>query len=203
MNSKPIWWTLLGLTCFVVTAGFLKEHIQKSETAGAFVGSLPVLGRVQSFALTDEQGRPFTLDRLRGKIWIANFIFTRCGGQCPLMSRHVEKIQKLLPKEAPVQLISITVDPDYDKPAILKEYAKEYVAQQERWHFLTGSHKAIATLMRDSFHLPGAAASNDPKEPLYHSDRFVLVDQAFQIRGYYTGTDEASVDKLVNDMGRL
>ena len=203
MNSRPLWWTLLGLTCFVITAGFLKEHIQRSEDAGAFAGALPVLGRVKSFDLTDENGKTFTLDRLRGQVWVADFIFTRCGGQCPLMTAHVEKIQQLLPKEAPVQLISITVDPDYDKPAVLKSYAQAHFANPERWHFLTGSQAAIATLMRDSFKLPGVTTGNDAKEPLYHSDRFVLVDPAFQIRGYYEGTDEASVAQLVKDMGRL
>src|SRR5438270_50377 len=101
INPRPLWWTLLGLTCFVVTAGFLKEQIQQSESAGAFAGALPVLGRVKSFDLTDEQGHSFTLDRLRGKIWVADFIFTRCGGQCPLMTHQIERIQKLLPEEAP------------------------------------------------------------------------------------------------------
>src|SRR5579872_2978019 len=105
MNPRPFWWALLGLTCFVVTAGMLKEQIQKIETAGAFSGALPVLGRVKPFELTDEQGRPFMLENLRGKMWVADFIFTRCGGQCPLMTSGLEKIQKLLPEEAPVQLV--------------------------------------------------------------------------------------------------
>ena len=94
------------------------------------------------------------------------------------------------------------------RPARRKYYARQYVDKQHwharrRWHFLTGPHEAIATLMRDSFKLPGIAAGGSKDEPLFHSDRFVLVDQAFQIRGYYTGTDAASVAQLVSDMGRL
>ncbi len=203
MNVRPLWWILFGLTCFIVTSGFVKERVLRSESAGAFHGALPVLGRVKTFQLIDSQGKPFALDRLRGKIWVADFIFTRCGGQCPIMTRHMEKIQSLLPTEAPVELVSISVDPEFDTPNVLSDYASTTSARSGRWHFLTGSAEAIAALMRDSFHLPGVTASSNATEMLFHSDRFVLVDPAFQIRGYYTGTDPDSVAQLVKDMGRL
>jgi protein SCO1/2 len=97
------------------------------------------------FALTDQDGQPFTLSSLRGKVVLLDFIFTRCPGPCPLLSLKFAQLQKQLGDRLgkEVMLLSITIDPRHDTPEMLKEYAHRYSANLAGWKFLTGSTKDI------------------------------------------------------------
>lgn len=170
-------------------------------------GKLSVVGAVPEFSLTERSGATVTLDDLSGQIWIADFIFTRCGGTCPIMTRSMARIRDSLNANPglwpPARLVSFTVDPDYDTPEVLDRFAKGHGIEGDQWLFLTGRYEEIQQLALRGFKLPVEATGGTPEEPIIHSQRLVLVDGAAQIRGYYDGTDSEAQLELLRDVARL
>ncbi|MBI3090334.1 MAG: SCO family protein [Candidatus Tectomicrobia bacterium] len=115
--------------------------------------SLPAYGRVPPFMLLERTGQPLDLADLIGKVWIADFIYTRCELECPLASARLAQLQDRFHEEADLRLVSFSVDPEYDTPAVLLAYARRFHADPQRWLFLTGEKEAIRTLIRDGFKL--------------------------------------------------
>lgn len=198
-------WALL----FVAIAGvsFLWGTSWMRQTENRARPALPVLATVPDFALTERSGRPVTLAGLRGHIWVADFIFTRCAGPCPMMSTRMAALQSSLTKATDVRLVTVTVDPAHDTTSVLQAYAKNYNASADQWLFLTGDEPAIRKLAREGFHLgmeklPPAQRAADEGEIL-HSTTFSLVDRAGSIRGYYDGDDPQAHNRLLLDIGNL
>lgn len=145
---------------------------------------------------------PFDLRAMRGRAWIADFIFTRCTGPCPMLTANMAGLQKTLPKS--IGLLSFTVDPDNDSPAVLTLYARKFGADPQRWFFLTGEKAELIRLVRDGFLLPVVENADAlPGERVTHSTKFVLIDAEGRLRGWYDGDDAASLDKLAADAKRL
>lgn len=166
---------------------------------------LPVLRELPDFALTAvtvDGASPLGRRDLLGRAWIADFVYTRCAGPCPMLTASMAGLQKRVP--ASVGLLSFTVDPDHDSPEVLTAYARRFSADPRRWSFVTGDRPALARLFREGFQLPVVA---DPSAPpgltVTHSTRFVLIDSAARVRGYYDGEDPAALDRLARDAGRL
>src|SRR5262245_11541971 len=153
------------------------------------------------FSLTDQTEKTVTLADLKGKVWVADFIFTNCGGTCPMMTEKMLKLQQGLP--AQIQMVSITVDPDRDTPRALAAYAAEHGATRTRWLFLTGDKQSLYDLCVKGFKLPLDESGGTTAEPIAHSTRFVLVDKQGEIRGYYTGTEEQDLMRLAADAKQL
>ena len=150
------------------------------------------------FSLTDATGRTVTRSDLRGKVWIANFIFTRCVTICPVLTRRMSEIRAKLTVESAGDVLSVsfTVDPSFDTPDVMREYARGFHAESAGWIFLTGDPKAMVRVVRDGFHL----MMNDPGDgPPAHSNRFVLVDASGRIRSSHTGDEEGVVDTIVKE----
>jgi len=155
-------------------------------------------GTVSDFTLTDRSGRTVSKKDLQGQFWIADFIFTRCSGPCPLLTNRMALLQKELPKE--VRLVSITVDPEYDTPNVLSWYAERYGADRERWLFLTGQKKEVYSLIRQGFHIGvEESGSADPGNAFIHSTLFALVDPQGVIRAIYHGDDWEDLRQAVRD----
>lgn len=160
---------------------------------------LPVLGTLPDFALMDQDSQNRTLASLRGDVWIADAIFTRCAGQCPIMSAHMQGIQDSLPAGLPIKLVSFTTDAAYDTSAILKKYAARYGARDGQWMFLTGTKAALHHAEVEGLKLgisdkpPG---DRDYATDLFiHSQKLVVIDQTGQIRGYYDGETTEGVSQ--------
>jgi len=162
---------------------------------------VPTYSAVPDFSMTERSNRQITRKDLDGKVWVADFIFTHCGGTCPAMSSNMEKLQKRLPKE--VVLVSFSVDPTNDTPEVLTEYAKRYNADPERWLFLTGDPAGLQKLSIDGFKLALDTSSGTQAEPITHSSRFALVDRQGNIRGYYGMEDADTLDRIVTDVKTL
>lgn len=156
--------------------------------------SLDVLGSVTDFELLNARGGTTQLEDLRGQVWVADFMFTSCQGTCPMLTEGMRSLQQALEDIDGVQFVSISVDPGTDTPERLASYASENGADVPNWHFLTGEPEAIQTLAVKGF----MVGSMD--EPLFHSNRFVLVDDLGQIRGYYEGTDPDAIARLRDDI---
>lgn len=152
---------------------------------------LAVFGPAPDFSLTERSGGPFSKKDLSGKPWIADFIFTSCAGQCPLMSLQMKKFQDQL-GPAGFRFVSFTVDPDRDTPEVLAQYADRYRAEKEQWFFLTGPKNETNRVLKEFFLSP-------VEEPAMHSIRFILVDEEGRIRGYYDSSETGSVNQLLHD----
>ncbi|MEE8524442.1 MAG: SCO family protein [Thermoanaerobaculia bacterium] len=167
---------------------------------GAQRQPLPVLSAVADFTLVNRDGRTVTLADFEGRPWIADFIFTRCYAVCPRMTQQLKKVKDSLPEG--VAVASFSVDPEYDTPEVLAEYADRHRAG-DGWYFLTGDLAAIDALTSKAFLLP-LDRSPDPEvmaspDPILHSNRFVLVDGEARIRGYYDAFDPAEIHRLLGD----
>jgi protein SCO1/2 len=166
----------------------------------------PHFGRLPEFDLQDHTGQPVTRAGLKGRIWVADFIFTRCGGACPAMTARMSRLRREVPDE--VAFVSFTVDPVNDTPEVLARYAANFKADA-RWRFVTGPQKDLYALSTDGFKLAAMevpAAQQKAGEgdgPFLHSSKFVLVDGGGDIRGYYDSTDEDDVKKLAADIARI
>lgn len=158
---------------------------------------LPVLGQIQGFELTDTQNSAFNADRMKGQVWVANFIFTRCSGVCPMMTKNLQQVQKAFREQDDLGFVSFSVDPEFDTPERLKKYKQKYNIKTAAWYFLTGEREKIKQVMFDQFKLGFA------KDVMFHSDRMVLVDGRQQIRGYYQGTDTKVYQRLKKDIAQL
>ena len=163
------------------------------------VEQLPVIRAVPEFSLTDQNGQTVTNADLRGKIWIADFIFTRCAGPCPLMTARMLEMQKALVKTPEVKLVSVTVDPEHDMPEVLKAYAEANFADPERWKFLTGDKAVIEKLVTEGFmqHL-----SEEGGEPV-HGTMFLIVDGNGMVRSARMLEDPELIPKVLTDTGNL
>lgn len=159
--------------------------------------ALPVFFDVPEFHLTAQDGQPFDSKVLTGKIWVADFIYTTCPGPCPRMTSQMHEVQNAIGQLADVKLVSFTVDPARDTPAVLAGYAQAHGATAGRWYFLTGPVPALQRLDRDVFKLGNLDAS------LEHSTRFVLVDRQSRIRGYYETSEPGAIPKIVDDIHAL
>jgi protein SCO1/2 len=158
----------------------------------------PVLGDVPPFQLTERSGDPYGSAQLAGRVWVANFIFTTCPDICPALTAEMGALEsRLEPGERP-QRVSFSVDPTRDTPEVLRRYAEQHGAGPQ-WAFLTGDRAQVASLLTNGFHV-AFADDGPPTQPITHSDRFVLVDGAMRIRGYYHGRIAEDLDRLVHDV---
>ena len=164
------------------------------NTPGARGRPLPIYGQVADFTLTNQDGRAISLADLRGHVWVADIIFTRCPGPCLRMSRQMQELQQSLPAQTDTRLVSLTTDADYDTPAVLNTYAARFGADTNRWIFLTGTTKQIASLAIDSLKLTAIGKKPEerqsPEDLFVHSTIFVLLDKEARLRGIFETTGE-------------
>jgi cytochrome oxidase Cu insertion factor (SCO1/SenC/PrrC family) len=150
------------------------------------------------FTLTDQDGKAMSSGQLLGHPWIADFFFTSCATVCPMMSAHMSELQDELP--AGVKLVSFSVDPAHDTPAVLKAYGEKYHAQDGRWIFLTGDQKTQESIIR-AMKLGFIPA--DGGSPIQHDWHFVLVDAQGRIRDFYDSENPQRMDVLIHDANWL
>lgn len=172
-----------------------ERDVASASTHAAETATLPA----PSFQLIDQSGQPFGSEDLIGKIWVANVIFTRCAATCPIQTANLARLQHTLAESdqlGDVRFVSISADPEYDRPDVLREYADRYGADTSSWKFLTGEWKSIYRLCTDGFHLPVLGSADDDQGLISHSPKFVLVNRAGRIAGYYDGTNTVDLARL-------
>jgi cytochrome oxidase Cu insertion factor (SCO1/SenC/PrrC family) len=195
---------LWGLTVAALVIGAVAVFLFVQSRYG--MEPLPVYGTVPSFVLSDQTGHPFDSEMLRGDVWVAAFIFTRCRGQCPLMLQALQRVHArsgiAVPGGRP-RIVAFTVDPEYDTPEVLTGLAGDLGVEAPEWVFLTGARDSIYQLARRGFLLGTEASGGSEDEPILHSSRLVLVDRQGRVRGYYDGIDGEAVAALRADARRL
>ena len=156
--------------------------------------SLPKLGTIPKFKFIDSEENLISRDDLTGKVWVADFIFTTCTMACPVMTGNMNLIHKTFKNDDQVRIVSISVYPEYDTPEVLKEYASRYDANTDRWHFLTGPEEDVKDVIKNGFKM------GDYEAIIFHSEKFALIDQVGNIRGYYNGMKTEDVNNLKKDI---
>jgi protein SCO1/2 len=179
-------WVGFGLLLVLLGVMYLLSLTELKQARARF---LPVLGQIADFTLTNENDQVTTLADLTNHVWVADIIFTRCAASCPIMTHEMRLLQDALPSASEAKLVSLTTDPDYDSPAILKRYADHYGADSNRWMFLTGTKREIAGLATTSLKLGSTPVSlkdqKDPVDLFVHSTIFVAVDKHARLRGVF------------------
>jgi protein SCO1/2 len=183
MKSRNILSVLVALSLTLLAS------CSSGTTDSSTARELDVLYDAPAFQFTDSTGAQVSRDSLKGKVWIVDFIFTRCGGPCPLMTQRMHKLQELLAEkgysgpDSPVVLVSITVDPEYDTPQILADYAKLWGADTSNWHFLTGPPETVLQTIREGFKVTASGEGSGTDMPnILHGTNFLLVDREGRIR---------------------
>lgn len=196
---KPIVWVVVFISAALLI-GLAYVSLKNTRPAEPAT-PLEKLAKVPEFTLTDQTGSPFSSTGLKGKIWVANFIFTRCKGPCPLITTRMAELNGKLKKiHDRVKLTSFTVDPGHDTPQVLSTFGQNLAANPDDWKFLTGSPEAINEIVMKGLLQPLA---KEPDGTPAHSQRFVIVDAEGWIRGFREGEDPELVQKLMVDIGEL
>ncbi len=160
--------------------------------------SLPDYWAVPDFAFYAPDGSTLaSAQALKGKVWVANFIFTTCTGPCPRMSTKMSELQAATAAMPDVRLVSFTVDPVNDTPSALADYGRRYKADFSRWFLLTGDGAALRTLRQDAFKL------GEGDSVLNHSTKMVLVDRQMRVRGFPDSEGADAVEKIRKDIETL
>ncbi|MBC7451491.1 MAG: SCO family protein [Cytophagales bacterium] len=154
---------------------------------------------IPDYQLTDQNGTVFKSTDHDAEFKVYDFVFTRCGSTCPKMTTQLVRVQEAFKNDKDVVLISLTVDPEHDTSEVLQHYADQYNAIPGKWYFLTGLKDSIYTLGQNEFFLSAQQNKKDLTD-FIHSDKVVLVDKNGWIRGYYNGTEEAEVDRLITEV---
>jgi protein SCO1/2 len=192
-------WTITALAALgLVTMAHVLQTRNASAAASADTVNLPALFDAPAFSLTDQDGKPFDSSQLRGKVWIADFIFTHCAGLCPVMTENLAEFQKQTPGSA-VQMVSFSVDPERDTPEVLKHYGGEVKADFSRWHFLTGTRAQTWEISKGM----KLAVGQDTGDQVLHSTHFLLVDGEGKVRGIYDSDTTGFMKKMIDDSGAL
>ena len=182
----------IRFTLYIIVAITLSGTYMMKDSKNDY--QLPKLGSIPSFEFTDSDGNLISKKELTGKVWVADFIFTTCTMACPVMTGNMNLIHKAFKNNDKVRIVSISVYPEYDTPEILKEYASRYNANTNRWHFLTGPEENVKLVIKNGFKM------GDYEDIIFHSEKFALVDQNGNIRGYYNGMKTDDIKTLKKDI---
>ena len=192
-------WGAIGATIGAIVVAFVLLRVRQAgrEQSSAYsrivapaqsntVDRLPVLFPVADFTLTNQSSQPFGAAHLRGHVWIAEVIFTRCGGPCPRMTQRMAELQAATRADQPVRFLTFTTDPDFDTPTVLDSYARRYKADPARWQFLTGSKAQMAEAIVHGLKLTAQgqepAKMQDSNDLFIHSTILLVVDKQGRAR---------------------
>lgn len=160
------------------------------------------LHRIGSFSLVNQEGKTITEKDYQGKIYVADFFFVTCPTICPKMTKQMERVYNEFKSNNDVLFLSHTVMPENDSVPVLKEYAIKHNINSNKWNLVTGDKKQIYDLARKTY-FAAITEGDGGVDDFIHTENFVLIDKEKRIRGFYDGTSENDVDRLINDINTL
>ncbi|MES2773361.1 MAG: SCO family protein [Bacteroidota bacterium] len=182
---------------FYNTADFTPQWQGDSPGISKLVHTIP------GFTFTNQNGETVTEKTTEGKIYVADFFFTRCPGICPKLTKNLAMVQDSVKDDNQVLLLSHSVTPESDSIAVLQRYAKEHHVITGKWHLLTGDRDSIYTLARQSYFADEDLGQKNDASDFLHTENMLLIDKQRRIRGIYKGTSETEMKNLVDDIRRL
>ena len=182
---------------FINKPDFTPEWIEKNDPAYSSIHRIP------AFSFTDQDGKTVTEKTVEGKIYVADFIFTRCGSICPKMTNNMGLLQEKFKNNDAVLLLSHSVTPAMDSVPVLKKYAEEKGVISGKWHLLTGNEDEIYALAKKQYYAGDTIGYYQAGNEFLHTENFILVDKHRRIRGVYNGTLPLEMERLEDDMNTL
>lgn len=173
------------------------EWINKEDSGYAKIHSIP------SFSFKNQEGVNITEANVEGKIYVANFFYTKCRGICPKMITNMSLLQEAFKNDSIILLLSHTVTPELDSIAVLKKYAILNKVDSKKWHLLTGGKNEIYTLAKQQYFAGDSVGYYQTGNEFLHTENFILVDQKRRIRGVYNGTLLLEIDRIKEDIQTL
>lgn len=197
---SPYRWPI-RLLAIILAIFFIVRFLMPGQVSPS--SELRKISTVPPFSLTERSGKTVTNRDLAGKIWVADFVYTTCPGPCPLVTASMAKLQEAVAHDPRVQLVTFTVDPQTDTPAVLAAYAEKFDADPNRWWFLTGPEKPLYDLIQNGFLQivqDNRGQSSQDGQTVSHSTYMVLVDARGNVRGSYEGVGADGRADLLRDI---
>lgn len=187
-----------------VARGMVVAMVLFAAACGRPAPELPKLAALPDFALTTQAGAPITKAAFLGRVTVVNFIFTSCPTICPMLTERAKELQSTYADEPDIHIVSFSVDPAKDTPAVLTAYGEKHGADPNRWTFVTGDAAAVGNAVEYGFKVAVGkpSARPDGTYDILHASHFILVDHTATIRGFYP-SDEDGMKRLVADSLRL
>jgi len=171
--------------------------IHKEDSGYVKIHSIP------AFSFKDQEGENFTEADVEGKIYVANFFYTKCRGICPKMTTNMSLLQEAFKNDSTILLLSHSVTPELDSIAVLKKYAILNKVDSKKWHLLTGDKNEIYALAKQQYFAGDSVGFYQTGNEFLHTENFILVDQKRRIRGVYNGTLLLEIDRIKEDIQTL
>ncbi|MEI7588414.1 MAG: SCO family protein [Chitinophagia bacterium] len=156
--------------------------------------------RIPAFSFIDQDGKIITEKEVEGKIYIANFFYTKCRGICPKMTTNMSLLQAAFKNDSMIRLLSHSVTPEMDAVPVLKQYANIHQVDSKKWHLLTGDKNKIYALAKQQYFAGDSVGFYQSGNEFLHTENFILVDQHRRIRGVYNGTVSLEIDRIKEDI---
>lgn len=182
---------------FINKPDFTPEWIEKSDPAYNNIHQVP------AFSFTNQNGETVTEKTVEGKIYVTNFIFTRCSSICPKMTANMALIQERFKNNDEVLLLSHSVTPEMDSVPVLKKYADSKGVISGKWHLLTGKEEDIYRLAKKEYYAGDTIGYYQSGNEFLHTENFILADKHRRIRGVYNGTLPLEAERLIDDINTL
>lgn len=169
------------------------------EMVDSLVEHIRINHKISDWEFTNQNNKLISQKDYEGKIYVADFFFTTCPTICPIMKDNMVWLQEKIQQYPDVMLLSHTVIPEIDTPEVLKKYALEKGVDDQKWNLVTGDKKDIYYIARKSYL---AVKTGDISElyDMVHTENFVLVDKKRRIRGFYDGTNQEDIKRLLEDI---
>ena len=207
MQKRTVVIILVSFFILLAAAFFLLnyKYIKPGPKALAVLGSPGQ--KVRDFSLTNQEGKTFTREDVKGKVYVAAYFFATCKGICPRMNENLNRVYKAYVGREDFMILSHTVDPEKDTPEALAAYGRQFEANPKQWVFLTGDKKELYDMARYSYLINAQDTINNNlpiAEDFIHDEHFVLVDRDGYLRGkFYDGLDSSDVSQLIKDISNL
>jgi len=202
-TKQIIKWSLFGFLVSLIAANFIIGKREKPTPSEQPV--LPEISVVQPFSLTNQFEKIITLDHLKGKPWLADIVFTRCPTVCPRMTQTLVALREKLPST--VRYVSLTTDPGYDTPAVMKSFAETHGANSDDWHFLTGPKTELMRLAVEDLKLISVPKEKmkqeNPNDLFVHSSLFILVDAKGRVRDSFEYDSTNLLQRVQESLNQL
>jgi protein SCO1/2 len=173
------------------------EWINQTDSAYKNIHTIP------SFSFLNQNGKVVDENIVAGKIYVANFFFTKCRNICPKMTNNMHLLQEAFKNDTSILLLSHSVTPETDDVNVLNKYAIENKVDAAKWHLLTGDKKAIYGLAKQQYFAGDTVGYYQSGNEFLHTENFILVDQHRRIRGVYNGTLPIEINRIKEDIAIL
>jgi len=170
------------------------EWINQTDSSYNHIHTIP------SFSFLDQNGRVVDENLVNGKIYVANFFFTKCRNICPKMTNNMYLLQEAFKNDTSILLLSHSVTPETDDVKVLHKYALDNKVDATKWHLLTGHKKEIYGLAKQQYFAGDTVGYYQSGNEFLHTENFILIDQYRRIRGVYNGTLLVEIDRIKEDI---